>query len=234
MSHLRSIASTTRRLDAWLKTPVLLIAALWLTACAQQSLLPLADDSLRPAQPGNFDHVFLPPNERLPRVTTLYIEPAQVALSDYWLRDRKSDYTQRDLDRIHEDYGRFLNEALREGLSEQTGATITDNREEAEVILRPTLRNLNIYGPDLSYPGLIRHYTREAGNATFDLVLEAPNGKVLGQFIDHRETQSLTGRDLEWTNRVTNYRHFSRLMDRWTRNLSTYLLIAGALPEPAE
>lgn len=229
MSHLGTIAARVG-----LKAPLLAIIALWLTACAQQTPLPLADDSLRPAEPGNFDHVLLPPNERLPRVTTIFIEPSTVALSDYWLRDRRSDYTQRDLDRIHEDYGRYLNEALHEGLSEQTGVTITENRDEAEMILRPTLRNLNIYAPDLSLPNLTRHYTREAGNATFDLVLEDPSGKVRGQFIDHRETQSLSGRDMEWTNRVTNYRHFSRLMDRWTRNLSTYLLIAGALPEATE
>ncbi|WP_024461830.1 lipoprotein [Marinimicrobium sp. LS-A18] len=229
MTHRRVIS-----LRFWSRAALLAVATFWLAACAQQSPLPLADDSLRPAQPGNFDHVFLPPGERLPRITTLYIEPAQVALSDYWLRDRRADYTQRDLDRIYEDYGRFLDEALREGLSEQTGVTLTENREEADMIFRPTLRDLNIYAPDLSRPGITRHYTREAGNATFDLVLEDPNGKVLAQFIDHRETQNLTGQAMEWTNRVTNYRHFSRLMDRWTRNLSVYLLIAGAVPEPAE
>ncbi len=229
---------TWRPVWSWLPTCSRLVIpaliALGLSACAYQSPVPLADDSLRAAQPGNFDHVFLPPDERLPRVTTLYIEPSQVALSDYWLRDRRSDYTERDLERIHEDYGRYLDEALQEGLSEQTGVTLTESREEAEVILRPTLRNLNIYAPDLSLPGLTRHYAREAGNATFDLVLEDPNGRVLAQFVDHRETQSLNGRDLEWANRVTNYRLFSRMMDRWTRNLTTYLLIAGAVPEPVE
>lgn len=218
----------------WSRAALLAVATFWLGACAQQSPLPLADDSLRSAQPGNFDHVFLPPGERLPRITTIYIEPSEVALSDYWLRDRRGDYTQRDLDRIYEDYGRFLDEALREGLSEQTGVTITTNREEADVIFRPTLRNLNIYAPDLSEPAITRYYTREAGNATFDLVLVDRNGKVLAQFIDHRETQNLAGQAMEWTNRVTNYRHFSRLMDRWTRNLAVYLLIAGAVPEPAD
>lgn len=218
----------------WSRAALLAVATFWVGACAQQSPLPLADDSLRSAQPGNFDHVFLPPGERLPRITTIYIEPSEVALSDYWLRDRRGDYTQRDLDRIYEDYGRFLDEALREGLSEQTGVTITTNREEADVIFRPTLRNLNIYAPDLSEPAITRYYTREAGNATFDLVLVDRNGKVLAQFIDHRETQNLAGQAMEWTNRVTNYRHFSRLMDRWTRNLAVYLLIAGAVPEPAD
>ncbi|WP_341936792.1 hypothetical protein [Marinimicrobium sp. C2-29] len=206
------------------------LAALILAGCSQQPLLPLASSELTPVEPGNFDHVLMPPGERLPQFSRVYIEAPEVSMSDYWLRDRRTDYTERDLDRIREDYGELLTEALRQGLERETQLVFTDTPEEAEVVFRPTLRALNIYAPDLSRPGFIRHYTREAGNATFDLVVLTPAGEVLGQFIDHRETQSYHGRSLEWTNRVTNYHHFSRLMDRWTRNLSTYLLIGGVVP----
>lgn len=206
------------------------LAGLLLTGCSQQPLLPLASPDLKPVEPGNFDHVLMPPGERLPQFSRVYLETPEVSLSDYWLRDRRGDYADRDLERIREEYGKLLSKALREGLGKQTRLTFTDTPEEAEVIFRPTLRNLNIYAPDLSRSGLTRHYTREAGNATFDLVVSTPDGEVLGQFIDHRETPSYNGRSLEWTNRVTNYRHFSRLMDRWTRNLSTYFLIGGVVP----
>lgn len=206
------------------------LTALILAGCSQQPLLPLASPDLTPVEPGNFDHVLMPPGERLPQFSRVYLEAPEVEMSDYWLRDRRTDYTERDLERIREKYGELLDEALREGLGEQTQLVFTDTPEEAEVVFRPKLRSLNIYAPDLSRPGLTRHYTREAGNATFDLVVLTPEGEVLGQFIDHRETPSYNGRSLEWTNRVTNYRHFSRLMDRWTRNLSTYLLIGGVVP----
>lgn len=206
-----------------------LLTALTLAGCSQQPLLPLADRNLQPAEPGNFDHVLMPPGERLPQFTRVYLEAPEVSLSDYWLRDRRSDYTERDLNRIKEDYGELLTKALRQGFEQQTQVVFTDAPEAAEVIFRPKLRELNIYAPDLSRPGFTRYYTREAGNATFDLTVLSPGGKVLGQFIDHRETQSHLGRQMEWTNRVTNYRHFSRLMDRWTRNLTTYLLIGGVV-----
>ncbi|MGD8177290.1 hypothetical protein [Marinimicrobium sp. ARAG 43.8] len=229
-----SVLKRVRRTPLLGRALTLVLATLWLAGCTSPSSLPLADDHLRSAEPGNFDHVFVAEDKRLPQFSTVFIEPATVALSDYWLRERRTEYTQRDLDRIQEDYGRYLNEALSEGLSEETGLKIVEDRTSADMVFRPRLRNLNIYAPDLSVPGNNRYYTREVGNATFDLVIEEPNGKVLAQFIDHRETQGFAGQDLEWTTRATNYRQFSRLMERWTSNLSSYLLIANAVPPATE
>lgn len=214
------------------RTAALVLFALGLAACARQPVIPLADPSLQPAPAGQFDHVLMPPEARLPRFATVFIAPVEVRLSDYWLRTHRGDYTEADLARIQENYGRFLDETLREGLTGQTGLTLTDERENADVVFRPVLRGLNLYAPDLRQPALTRYYTRVAGNATFDLVLTDPDGAVLAQFIDHRETRANPGERLEWTNRVTNQRDFTRLMRRWTVNLTDYLLIAGAAPRP--
>lgn len=218
------------------RVPVIagLFAILTLAACSQHAYVSVADDHLQPTAKGNFDFVFVGEGERIPRFETVFIEPTEVSLSDYWLREHRGDYTDRDLTRIHENYGRLLNEALSEGLIEHTGLVVTNNRAEADMVLRPKLKDLNIYGPDLSTPDLRRYYVQEAGNATFDLVLLSPDDRVIAQFVDHREAYPMAGDRLEWTNRVTNYRRFSHLMDRWTRNLSTYLLIGGAVPTPEE
>lgn len=207
-----------------------LLGALALSACSQQPYLPVADESLKPTAKGNFDFVFVAEGERIPRFETVFIEPAEVTLSDYWLRDHRGDYTDRDLERIHTEYGRLLNEALKEGLIKQTGVTVTGHREEADIVFTPQLRDLTIYGPDLSVPGITRHYTQDAGNATFDLVLRRPDGSALAQFVDHREADGMMANQLEWTTRASNYRHFRHLMERWTRNLTQYLLIGGAVP----
>lgn len=207
-----------------------LFGALALSACSQRPYIPVADETLKPTIKGNFDFVFVAEGERIPRFETVFIEPAEVTLSDYWLRDHRGDYTDRDLERIHTEYARLLNEALKEGLTERTGVTVTDNRDEADIVFTPTLRELNIYGPDLSRPGITRHYTQDAGNATFDLILHRPDGSPVAQFVDHREADGMTANQLEWTNRVTNYRHFRQLMERWTGNLTQYLLIGGAVP----
>ncbi|WP_027329833.1 DUF3313 family protein [Marinimicrobium agarilyticum] len=207
-----------------------LFGALALSACSQRPYIPVADETLKPTAKGNFDFVFVAEGERIPRFETVFIEPAEVTLSDYWLRDHRGDYTDRDLERIHTEYARLLNEALKEGLTERTGVTVTTNRAEAQIVFTPTLRDLNIYGPDLSVPGITRHYTQDAGTATFDLVLHRPDGHPIAQFVDHREADGMMANQLEWTTRGSNYRHFRQLMDRWTGNLAQYLLIGGAVP----
>lgn len=207
-----------------------LSVALGLSACSQRPYIPVASEGFKPAAKGNFDFVFVAEGERIPRFETVFVESAEVTLSEYWLREHRGDYTDRDLERIHREYARLLEEALKKGLIEQTGVTVTGDREEADMMLAPRLRDLNIYGPDLSVPGITRHYTQDAGNATFDLVLRTPEGEALAQFVDHREADGLMANRLEWTNRATNYRHFRQLMERWTRNLTQYLLIGGAVP----
>src|SRR5690606_33927776 len=122
-----------------------------------------------------------------------------------------------------------LSKSLHEGIADQSGFTLVDSAAEAEVIFRPKLESLNIYGPDLSFQGRIDQYIHEAGNATFDLQLvDARSGRVLAQFVDHSETFSNPGMIRERTNRVTNARYFGRLMDRWTNNLITYLTEANS------
>ncbi|MDQ2078387.1 DUF3313 family protein [Marinimicrobium sp. ABcell2] len=210
------------------KMAAVVLGATLMVGCAQHPHEHLADPNLVPVAKGNFDHVFLAPDTALPRFSNVYIEPAEVRMSDYWLKDRRRDYTQRDLDRIERDYGRLLTEALARGLTADTGVVVTDDPEQADVIFRPVLRSLNLYAPDTAIRPT-RQYAREAGNATFDLTLvDARTGQVLGQFIDHRETQGL--QRIEKANRATNRRHFRRLMDRWTDNLTDYLLIGGTVP----
>ncbi len=222
--------SITRKTAALAPTLALVVAGL-ISGCAHQKVdkEDLANVDLEEVERGNFDNVYMPPDVQLKRFETVYLEDAEVTLSDYWLRERRTEYTERDLERIREDYGRLLVEAIREQLEEQTGLQFTDEPEQADVIFTPKLRNLNIYAPDFMTARHMEYYTREAGNATFDLVLrEAGSGAVLAQFVDHRETLGL--HPLERTNRATNYRHFSRLFERWTNNLAKYLLTGGAVP----
>jgi len=216
---------------SWRAAALMVLALALLAGCSQHRTLPLADENLRPVESGSFDHVLVPAGERLPRFTQVYVETPEIHFSDRWLREHRRDYTERDLERIQTTFGNQLKRSLTRGLENNTGATVTDNPEEADVIFRPQLRSLNIYAPDLSSAGIRTAYTRQAGNATFDLVLLDTEERVLGQFIDQRETRYFAGQRLERTNRATNNRQFRRLMDRWSFNLSSYLLIAGAVPE---
>lgn len=206
------------------------LLALTLTACATDRVLPKADARLMGTKAGGFDHVLMLPGSGIASFSKVYIEDPQVSFNKHWLLDFRGDYTDRDLERITTTYGEMLKKALRDGLTEQTQVTVVDNATEADVIFRPLLRELNIYGPDLSMPGRTKKYVHEIGNATFDLTLIQTNGNnVIAQFIDHRETSASPGSRLERTDRVTNARYFRMLMERWTRNLTDYLVDTGSL-----
>lgn len=208
---------------------VLAVTSLLLSACASNKNLPKADDRLTEVAAGNFDYVLMMPGEKMSALNKVYIEAPQVSFNDHWLTDFRGDYTDRDLERITTSYAKLLRKALADGITEDTHIVVVESAAEADVIFRPLLRELNIYAPDLSFPGRKKSFIREAGNATLDLTLiQTSDDKVIAQFIDHRETSSNPSYRLERTERATNARYFRRLMERWTNNLTDYLIMTGA------
>lgn len=179
-----------------------------------------------------FDRVLLPPKTHLPVFHKVYIAEPVVTMSEYWLRTYRGDYTERDLERIKGRYGALLKKSLHKELAKHADFVVVEAANEAEVIFSANLDGLNIYAPDLSYVGRTDHYIYEAGNATFNLqLLAADSGHALAQFVDHSETFSNPSMIRERADRITNARYFSRLMDRWARNLMTYLTEANALSD---
>lgn len=177
-----------------------------------------------------FDRILLEPGKRLPSFSRVYIEDATVTMNQYWLKNFRGDYTQRDLERIQTSYGKLLKDSLTDAVTAHDNFTLVNSAAEAEIIFRPSLDSLNIYAPDLSFHGRMDQYIHEAGNATFNLVLvDGRNGAVVAQFVDHSETFSNPGRIRERTNRVNNARYFGRLMDRWSNNVMTYLTETDAV-----
>lgn len=214
------------------KVVALITTTCVLAACANTLRTEKASDDLVEVERGNFDHVLMLPDTALAPFERVYIDEPVVEMSDYWLRDYRGDYVDRDLERIKEDYGRGLKEALAETLAEKSRVETVDSAEEADMILRPTLRNLNIYAPDLlTRPARTDYYVESAGNATLDLEFVDPQtGTVVAQFVDHRETPAIVIGRLEETNRATNYRLFRRLMERWSNNLVHYLDQENVVP----
>lgn len=195
--------------------------ALTLVACANVKPHPAADPSLVEIQHNrSFDRVLLGANAQVPQFTRVFLEPTSVTFSDYWLRDRRGDYSERDLERLTRDYGKLLDKSLTEGFEKKGNYQVVSSAAEADVIVRPALESLNIYAPDLSFHGRMDQYIHEAGNATFNVLLvDAKTSQPLAQFIDHRETFNSAGMIREKADRITNARYFSRLMDRWTNNM---------------
>lgn len=173
----------------------------------------------------------MPRGGTIPPFTRVSITEPTVEMSDHWRRENRRELTSRDLERIKQDYSRFLRAALSQALEEKTNVEVVEAGQPADIILRPSLLRLNIYAPDLAgKPASTRQYSEAAGNATLQLeFVEPTTGRVLAQFIDHRETQPLALGRLELTSRVTNNRLFTRLMERWSNHLVQYLEKEGAV-----
>lgn len=196
-----------------------LIACFTLLGCATHTPKNTEPSLVAINAPKGFDHILLMPNGAMPKVSKVFIEPATVALSSYWEKEFRGDYSDSDLERIHTSYAKLLNKSLAKAFEKSDQLVVVNNKTEADTVIVPALENLYIYAPDLSFTGRRDQYIREAGSATVNLRLLNKSGQPVAQFIDSRETFSNPSGIRERADRVTNARYFSRLMDRWSNNL---------------
>jgi hypothetical protein len=203
-----------------------------LTGCATGPSYTKADPGLQETRPGNLDFVLLPPDGRIPAFSRVYIEDPEVTMNRQWLTTFRSQYSNADLTSIDRDYGQLLKRSLTRGMEQNSAVVVVESADQADMIFRPHLLNLNIYAPDLMLPPRRSYYTREAGNATLDLhLVDANTGRVVAQFVDHRETSAGIMLRGQRANRVTNTRYFGRMMDRWSTHVADYLIDAGSIRE---
>lgn len=169
-----------------------------------------------------FDKVYLAEGANLGSYRKVYIEPGEVNFSEFWQREHRTDVSDEYKSRIREKYGALLREQLKEAYSESEKYEVVDDRSEADLILKPVLENLNIFGPERA-TGITKTFVYRAGNATFNLlIVDAETGDAVAKFVDHRETREAPGRVLERANRVTNYRDFRQLMKKWSKEVVEY------------
>lgn len=209
-----------------------LLVMLALAACSTTPRYDKADASLQTtSERGNFGAVLLRHGEPLPEVTRVYLaEEVPVELSRQWRSNHRGNYNRSDIERIERDYGQRLRTAFKNGLTEQTGVELVDNQADADIVLRPHLRQLNIFAPDLMQPRTRYYYSDQMGNATLDLyVVDPRNDAILAQFVHHREVRAGIIFRGERATRGTNLRYFGRAMDRWAFDFVDYMMLTGAI-----
>ena len=166
-----------------------------------------------------FDKVYLAEGAKLGNYRKVYVEPGEVSFSDYWEREHRTDVSNEYKSRIREKYGALLQEQLKKAYSEAEKYEVVEDRSKADLILKPVLENLNIFGPERS-TGSTKTFVYRAGNATFNLlIVDAGTGEAVAKFVDHRETREAPGMVLERADRATNYRDFRQLMKKWSREV---------------
>src|SRR5690606_36725346 len=103
------------------------------------------------------------PGKTLPASGKIFLEDPTVTMNDYWLTNYRGRYADLDLQRIKTSYSKLLKESLVESVNENSAFRLVNSATEADIIFRPVLGSLNIYAPDLSFPGRIDQYVNQAG-----------------------------------------------------------------------
>lgn len=169
-----------------------------------------------------FDKLLQTENATLNNAKTVYIEAVPVTFDKRWIRNHRTDVTEKYKERTKERYGKLMHERLVHALEKDGTFTVVDKVEDADVVLAPEIDNLNILGPD---DGFKKTYVYTAGYAALDLdIYDAKTNTLVAEIYDRRETRNadLTGTQL--ATRVTNYRDFKHLMDRWAKRVTEHLV----------
>lgn len=169
-----------------------------------------------------FDKLFLIPEGTFQGLKKVYVEHANVNFSRQWERDHRIEVSNGYKEKIRNSYGELLQSELRRALSANDNYIVVENIGDAELVIMPTLANLNIYAPETVQ--LSRTFTQRAGNATLHIsLIDAVNNSPLARIIDHRETRDNVTSRFERANNATNYHSFKRLMRSWSGKLTEQL-----------
>jgi hypothetical protein len=174
-----------------------------------------------------FQQVYLLPDADLSSYEAIGLADCEVSFRKNWLRDQNdsridlsSRVTQEDVNRIKTHLAAECDKFLRAALLEEPAYPLVDEFDngEAVMIVKPSIRNLDISAPDTKSASRSRSYTTEAGEMTLMLELkDGTTGQLFGQITDKRKDVD-SGR-IQWTNSVTNKSAADRILKRWAAML---------------
>lgn len=169
----------------------------------------------------SFDKVLQIEGAALPNAKKVFIEPIPVTFDKRWEREHRSDVSSRYKEKTKERYSKLLKERLEKALQKNDAFVIVSNADEADIVLAPELVNLNILGPD---DGFNKTYVYTAGYAALDLdIYDGKGNTLVAEVYDRRETRNSDLTRTQLATRVTNYRDFKHLMDKWGSYVTQYL-----------
>lgn len=202
---------------------LLVVATLFVAACASTKPEPVTQDGLVLQDDTKFQEVYLLPGAELASYQSFGIEPCEVAFRKNWLRDQNnsrldlsSRVTQQDVDRIKDVLSGACDMHFLDALEASPPYDMVEQFDDGEAVLivRPSIVNLDINAPDIKSPSMSRSYTTSAGEMTLALELvDGTTGQVLARVKDRRK-----GMDqgyMQWTNGITNKADSDRTLKRW-------------------
>jgi hypothetical protein len=193
--------------------------ALMLAAVPVGARDPQSWDGLQHVKAKNVDAVYLQPGADFRGYTKVMLDPTEVAFRKNWQRDQNDSTIGLDRDITDADARRIL-DAARDGFEKLFVKAYTDagypvvKAPGPDVLrVRTAVVNIDIRAPDTMSAGMVRTYSRDAGEAT--LVIEARDsltGALLGRAVD-ADTVGDFGPYIR--NRATNEGAFDDTFSRW-------------------
>jgi len=183
---------------------------------------PAEWDGLVKVKSKRFERVYLRPGADFRGYAKVILDPTEVAFEKNWQRDYNTaqrssslEVTDRDVARMIEEGRKDADRILRKAYT-NGGYPVVEAPGPDVLRVRTALIDIRVTAPDTDSPGMVRRYSRDAGDAT--LVVEARDsmtGQLLGRAVDSRTIDDFT---MEWRNRVTNRQDFGNQVETWAKN----------------
>lgn len=164
--------------------------------------------------------VWAEPGADLSQYDRVYLVEPYVAFKKNWQRSQNSGLgrvSSKDMERIKTNVKELFMEVFTEEL-EKGGYTLTNERAEDVLIVKPAIIDLNVNAPDLRNAGMTRTFVDSAGSMTLYLELyDSETDDLLAKALDAK-----TDRDkgwMQWQTGPANRAAGIRMMRPWAEAL---------------
>ena len=165
--------------------------------------------------------VWAEPGANLSQYERVYLVEPYVAFKKNWQRDQNRNSSTRvntsDMDRIKVRVKELFMEVFTEEL-EKGGYTLTTERAEDVLIVKPAIIDLDVNAPDTRSAGRSSTFTTSAGSMTLYMELyDAETDDLLAKAMDPTRDRD-TGY-MQWQSSVANRAAAKRMMQPWAEAL---------------
>ena len=172
---------------------------------------------------------YLKPGVNLKSYKSLNIEEVTVEFKNKWLdtynRNQKSisnRLNDKDLAAIKSRVAKQFHSSFAKELEVNGGYKIVQSPTENTLLIKPSIVDLVINGPEKNSADFKVVMVRSAGKATLVVeIYDTKTGQLLGKMVNKRETHEHI--DLIRTNRVVNRAEFIPVYRTWAKNLQKLL-----------
>lgn len=215
---------------------VLLGLFLALPAMAQKPP-EISHDGLTLVHDTKLQLVYLLPGVDFSQYNQVALLDSAVAFRRNWQRDQNRGgtfhVTKMDMDRISKSLAKMFNEILRDEISTNGKLPLVDTADEATLVLRPAIIDLDITAPASTSmgPGRGGQFSTSAGAMTLYLeIFDGMTGQILARIADRQTDRSSR---MTWHDSVTNTGDAKRAIRSWAVALREGMQRARQLPAPA-